>query len=284
MRLLSYRDGREERPACLVDGRVLDLRQVLGEQAPPTLLDLLREGLGGLRDALARGVPGDIPAVAAPRPLAPIPRPGKIIAVGRNYRAHAAETGSAALEQPRLLIKLPSTVIGPGAPIRRPDGVLKLDFEIEIAAIIGATLAGATEDQAAAGVAGYTILNDVTARELQLDCTPPQTSFSKSMDGFAPMGPWLVTPDEVGDPASLRLRTWVNGRLMQDGCAADMTFSIPRVIAYVSRYVRLEPGDVIATGTPEGVGAFRSPPIFLQPGDRLRMEVDKLGVLENEVA
>lgn len=285
MRLVTYRTDGGCRPGLLQDGAPYDLRDVAGPACPASLRELLAGGLDDLFRALARFDPARCQAVPDPRLCAPLPRPGKILAVGRNYGEHARETGYVPQAAPRILVKLASSVTGPDAVIRRPAGVEKLDWEVEIAAVIGAPLGGSrvTAAQAEAAIAGYTIANDVTAREFQLDCTPPQTSFSKSMDGFCPMGPALVTADEVGDLSDITLRAWVNGQLMQEGRVADMLVPVPELVAHVARYVALEPGDVILTGTPAGSGAFRSPPVFLEPGDRLRLEVDRLGVLENAI-
>ena len=215
---------------------------------------------------------------------APIPRPGKIIGVGRNYADHAAETGVAPFETPRLLFKVPSCVTAPGAAIPRPASVTKMDFEVELAVVMGGYGKDVPASQALSLVAGYTVLNDISAREFQFDTTPPQTSFAKSMDGFAPMGPWLVTRDEIADPQTLEVFCWLNGTQMQHGHTADMLFPVSTLIAYVSRFMLLEPGDVITTGTPAGIGAFRKPPVYLQPGDRLRFEVSQIGSMEHLIA
>ena len=160
----------------------------------------------------------------------------------------------------------------------------KLDFEIELAVVIGVFAREVPRDRALQAVAGYTILDDLSAREFQFDTTPPQTTFAKSMDGFCPMGPWLVTKDEMEDPQCLELRCEVNGVTMQRAGTADMLFPVDRLIEYITRHMTLEPGDVIATGTPAGSGAFRDPPAWLAPGDRIRMEISGLGVLEHEIA
>lgn len=214
---------------------------------------------------------------------APVPRPGKIIGVGRNYADHAKETGVAPFEKPRIIFKVPSSVAAPGAPVVRPADVGKMDFEAELAVVIGAYGKDVQASDALALVAGYTILNDLSAREFQFDISPPQTTFAKSMDGFAPMGPWLVTRDEIPDPQTLDVSCWLNGQQMQHGHTADMLFPVATLIAYLSRYMTLEPGDVITTGTPAGIGAFRTPPVYLQPGDRLRFEVTKIGALEHAI-
>jgi 2-keto-4-pentenoate hydratase/2-oxohepta-3-ene-1,7-dioic acid hydratase in catechol pathway len=175
-------------------------------------------------------------------------------------------------------------VTGPGAPVRRPAAVTKLDFEAELAVVIGEFASNVPLDRALDVVAGYTALNDVSAREFQFDVSPPQTTFAKSMDGFCPMGPWLVTKDEVPDPQALAVDCCVNGQSMQHGSTADMIFPVARLIEYITQFMSLEPGDVIATGTPAGVGAFRKPPVWLQPGDRVRIEISNIGVLDNVIA
>ena len=215
---------------------------------------------------------------------APVPRPGKIIGVGRNYADHAAETGVAPFETPRLLFKVPGCVTAPGAAIPRPSSVTKMDFEVELAVVMGGYGKDVPASQALALVAGYTVLNDISAREFQFDIVPAQTSFAKSMDGFAPMGPWLVTRDEIADPQTLEVFCWLNGTQMQHGRTADMLFPVATLIAYVSRFMTLEPGDVITTGTPAGMGAFRKPPVYLQPGDRLRFEVSRIGSMEHLIS
>lgn len=214
---------------------------------------------------------------------APVPRPGKIIGVGRNYADHAKETGVDPFEKPRIIFKVPSSVAAPGAPIPLPPEVSKLDFEAELAVVIGAYAKNVSKENALQYVAGYTILNDASAREFQFDITPPQTTFAKSMDGFAPMGPWLVTPDEIPDPQDLEVFCWLNGVQMQHGHTRDMLFPVATLIAYLSQFMTLEPGDVIATGTPAGIGAFRKPPLYLKPGDKLRFEVSKIGRLEHMI-
>ena len=214
---------------------------------------------------------------------APVPRPGKIIGVGRNYADHAKETGVAPFEVPRIIFKVPSSVAAPGAAVARPASVTKMDFEAELAVVIGGYGKDVAEPDALSLVAGYTVLNDLSAREFQFDISPAQTTFAKSMDGFCPMGPWLVTRDEIADPQSLDVSCWLNGVQMQHGHTADMLFPVATLIAYVSRFMTLEPGDVIATGTPAGIGAFRKPPVYLQPGDRLRFEVSQVGIMEHSI-
>jgi 2-keto-4-pentenoate hydratase/2-oxohepta-3-ene-1,7-dioic acid hydratase in catechol pathway len=215
---------------------------------------------------------------------APVPRPGKIIGVGRNYADHAKETGVAPFEKPRIIFKVSSSVTAPGAPVPRPAAVTKMDFEAELAVVIGGYGKDVPEADALSLVAGYTILNDLSAREFQFDIQPAQTTFAKSMDGFAPMGPWLVTRDEIPDPQTLDVSCWLNGVRMQHANTSDMLFPVATLIAYLSQFMTLEPGDVITTGTPAGIGAFRTPPVYLQPGDNLRFVVARIGSMEHQIA
>jgi 2-keto-4-pentenoate hydratase/2-oxohepta-3-ene-1,7-dioic acid hydratase in catechol pathway len=214
---------------------------------------------------------------------APMDRPGKIIEIGRNYGDHAKETGVSPFEKPRIVFKMPSSICDPGAHVAIPHDIIKMDFEAELVVIVGDFVQNALEDQALQYVAGYACLNDLSARELQFDIQPAQTTFAKSMDGFCPFGPWLVTADEVPDPQNLEVQCLVNGQVMQQANTHDMLFSVARLIAYTSRYMTLEPGDLIATGTPAGVGAFRTPPVWLQKGDRVEVRVTGLGSLVTHV-
>ena len=214
---------------------------------------------------------------------APVPRPGKIIGVGRNYADHAKETGVAPFENPRIIFKVSSSIAAPGAPVTRPNSVAKMDFEVELAVVIGGYGKDVPATEALSLVAGYTILNDLSAREFQFDIAQAQTTFAKSMDGFAPMGPWMVTCDEIADPQKLEVFCWLNGTQMQHGHTSDMLFPVATLIAYVSRFMTLEPGDIIGTGTPAGIGAFRQPPVYLQPGDELRLEVSQVGAMTHRI-
>ena len=307
MKLASYRAPGAQPGVCAVDGeQIIDLADVVAAIAipPDRMEELARRGLappsGGMlrllyagpralsdiarrvetlaRDDSRRRPLGEVPL------LAPVPRPGKIVAVGRNYADHAKETGVDPFEKPRIISKLPSSVTGPGSVVKRPAGVAKMDFEAELAVVIGEFATSVPRARALDFVAGYTALNDISAREFQFDVSPPQTTFAKSMDGFCPMGPWIVTRDEIPDPQDLALKLWVNGELLQDGNTHDMIFDVARLIEYISRFMTLEPGDVIATGTPAGVGAFRTPPRWLQPRDRLRLEIERIGALEHSIA
>jgi len=209
----------------------------------------------------------------------PVARPGKIVGVGRNYADHAKETGVDPFEKPRIIFKVPSSIAAPGATVPKPEPVKKMDFEGELAVVMGRFASRVTAAEALDCVGGYTLLNDLSAREFQFDISPPQTTFAKSMDGFCPLGPVLVTPDALPDPQVLRLRTVVNGAVVQDATTADMLFPVATLISYVSQYMTLEPGDVLATGTPAGIGAFRSPPLWLGAGDRIEVTIEEIGTL-----
>lgn len=215
--------------------------------------------------------------------LAPIARPGKIVGVGRNYADHAKETGVAPFEKPRIIFKMPSSVAAPGAAVAKPALVHKFDFEGELAVVMGSFAHQVSAEQALSHVAGYTLLNDLSAREFQFDITPPQTTFAKSMDGFCPLGPGLVTSDEIANPQALQLSTRVNGQLMQSASTADMLFPVATLIAYLSQYMTLEPGDVLATGTPAGIGAFRTPPLWLSAQDRIEVHIEQIGTLVTSI-
>jgi 2-keto-4-pentenoate hydratase/2-oxohepta-3-ene-1,7-dioic acid hydratase in catechol pathway len=212
--------------------------------------------------------------------LAPIARPGKIVAVGRNYREHAAEEGAAVLPDPVLFAKYPSAITGPGTEVRwRAADTAQVDYEAELAVVIGRRARNVPTAHALDAVLGYTCLNDVSARDMQVQ--DGQWVRAKSLDTFCPMGPWIVTRDELPDPGRLAIRCTVNDEVRQDASTADMVHGVAELIAYCSRFFTLEPGDVIATGTPGGVGAFRVPPVFLAEGDRVAVSIEGIGTLEN---
>jgi 2,4-diketo-3-deoxy-L-fuconate hydrolase len=216
------------------------------------------------------------------RLLAPIPRPGKILCSGINYRSHLQENPDAILpEEPFFFAKLPSTVIGPSQSIRCPRRSQQVDYEIELAVVIGRKMKETVESDALEHVFGYTILHDVSARDVQF--RDNQITLGKNFDTFCPIGPCVVTRDEISDPDRIRLKTFLNGQTMQDGSTSDWLFSLPQLLSFLSQRITLEPGDIVSTGTPAGVGVFRKPPIFLKPGDVVRLEADQIGVLQNRV-
>lgn len=212
--------------------------------------------------------------------LAPVPDPGKIICVGLNYRAHALEQGKQPPASPMLFGKFANAVAGPYDDIAIPDGLTtKVDYEAELGVVIGRGGRRISAADAMDHVLGYVAVHDVSARDLQK--SDGQWLRAKGFDGFAPMGPCLVTADEIPDPQNLRLSTRLNGRTMQDSTTADMIFTVAELIAFISQGITLAPGDIISTGTPQGVGAHRTPPVFIQPGDVVEVEVEGVGTLRN---
>ena len=212
--------------------------------------------------------------------LAPVPRPGKVVAIGRNYREHADEEGVEPPAAPLVFSKWPSSVVGPGADIRwDPELTRQVDYEAELAVVIGRQARNVSDADALDHVLGYTCLNDVSARDIQFG--DGQWVRGKSLDTFCPMGPVLVSADEIQDPQDLAISCRVGDEVVQDSRTSRMYFSVAQIISYLSRSFTLEPGDVIATGTPGGVGVFRDPPRFLDEGDRVTVEIEGIGRLEN---
>jgi 2-keto-4-pentenoate hydratase/2-oxohepta-3-ene-1,7-dioic acid hydratase in catechol pathway len=297
MRLYTFEHEGEERIGAEWNGRIIDLALAHGfllseDPFPASMIDLLRGGgeamalaWKALAFAEARGLPRGMPldhAFDEVRLRAPIPRPGKILCSGINYRGHLEENPGAKLpESPFFFSKLPSAVIGPGDSIVHPKLTHQLDYEVELAVVIGTTLRRAGEAEAMDAVFGYTILHDVSARDVQFKDN--QITLGKNFDTFAPLGPCIVTADEIPAPGNLRLRSSVNGKVLQDGSTSDWVFPLPRLLAALSAVMTLEPGDVVSTGTPAGVGVFRKPQVFLQPGDVVVLEVEGIGRLENPV-
>ena len=212
---------------------------------------------------------------------APIARPGKIICVGLNYHDHCREQGIEPPPYPPLFAKFANAVAAPGQAILRPRVTEQLDLECELAVVIGRRTSHIGRADVLEHVFGFTILNDITMRDLQHE--DRRWLRAKGSDGFAPIGPVVVTPDELGDTSALRIHSAVNGEAWQDSSTAEMVFDVPTIVAFASRTITLEPGDIIATGTPAGVGHFQHPPRYLHDGDRLRCEIEGIGVLENSV-
>ena len=212
---------------------------------------------------------------------APISDPGKFICIGLNYRDHAEEAGQPIPKEPPIFPKWNNAILDPGEPILRPRGSKQLDWEVELGVVIGRTARFVTRERALDYVAGYTIINDVSARDFQFITS--QWSAGKIGDTMAPVGPYIADRTEIADPHVLDLKLWVNGSLMQSGNTKTFIFDIRYLVSYLSNLMTLSPGDLIATGTPPGVGFARKPPIFLQPGDVCRLEITDLGTLENPV-
>lgn len=224
---------------------------------------------------------GEAIGLDAVRLLAPVARPPKFLAIGMNYADHIAELGREAPDFPVFFNKQSTCVVGPGDAIEVPRVSEMVDYEGELGIVIGRRCRHVSAGDAREVVAGFTVVNDVSVRDWQLRA--PTMTLGKSFDTHGPLGPWVVSPDEVGDPHTLRLRTWVNDDLLQDGSTAEMIYDCWAQIEVLSTVCTLEPGDVIATGTPAGVGLARQPPRWLRPGDAVRIEIENVGVLENTV-
>ena len=214
--------------------------------------------------------------------LAPVPRPGKLICIGLNYRDHAIESKMPIPERPVVFSKFSSSVIGPGEAVVVPSKSEQVDYEAELAVVIGRRAKNVTPEQAYDYVLGYTIVNDVSARDFQF--ADGQWQRGKSCDTFAPMGQWIVTTDEIPDPHKLSIKLRLNGQTMQDSSTNQLIFGVPELIAFLSESITLEPGDVIATGTPPGVGFARKPPVFLKSGDVMEVEIEGIGTLTSPIA
>jgi len=214
--------------------------------------------------------------------LAPVPRPGKLICIGLNYRDHAAESNMAIPERPVVFSKFTTSVIAPGEPVILPPTSTQVDYEAELAVVIGRRAKSVSANRAFDYVLGYTVFNDVSARDFQF--ADGQWQRGKSCDTFAPMGPKIVTADVVTDPHKLSIKLHLNGKTMQDSNTNQLIFGVPELVAFLSETITLEPGDVIATGTPPGVGFARKPPVFLKAGDVMEVEIEGVGTLNNPVA
>jgi 2-keto-4-pentenoate hydratase/2-oxohepta-3-ene-1,7-dioic acid hydratase in catechol pathway len=282
MRLVSYDAGDGARAGVLEDDRVVDAWALLGEPHR-----------GGLRELIAaervddlRGRLGDTGAPSHPRSavslLPPIPDPDKIVCIGLNYGKHAAEAGIEAPESPTFFGKYRNALAAPGATVKLPANSSKVDYEAEVAFVVGRRARAVAEDEALDYVAGYTLLNDLSARDLQF--ATPQWMPGKVFDGSAPCGPALVTPDEAGPHDGIEIRLTLNGEQMQAASTADLIFSVPPLLSHLSGLMTLEPGDIVSTGTPDGVGSVRQPRVWLADGDEIVIESPTLGRLETRIA
>jgi 2,4-diketo-3-deoxy-L-fuconate hydrolase len=243
------------------------------------LRSLIEDGERGL-DAARRAADGGT-SVDPARLLAPL-RPGKILCAGVNYASHADENPDAAMPtEPFFFSKLPSAVVGPGEPIAIPRPETKTDYEVELAMVVGRRVRRLSAETALDSVFGWTILNDVSARDIQFKDS--QITLGKNPDTFAPLGPEIVTADEFGEWSTARVSTTLNGETMQSAATAEMLFPPPRLLEFLTALITLDPGDVVTTGTPAGVGTFRQPPVYLQPGDEVTVSVDRIGELTNPV-
>jgi len=277
MRLVRYGRPGAEKPGLVdANGALRDLSRVVRDITPALLTSAALARLRAVKIARLPVVKG------RPRLGCPLAGIGKMVCIGLNYTDHAEEVGLPLPAEPTVFIKAASALAGPSDPIVRPRDGVKLDYEVELAAVIGREARYLEEARALAHVAGYCIVNDVSERAFQMEHGGTTTK-GKSADTFGPVGPWLVTADEMPDPQVLRLWTTVNGQRRQDGDTRHMVFPVAELVAYVSRFMSLQPGDLISTGTPAGVGHGAKPPRYLQPGDVVEMGIAGLGVQRHVV-
>ncbi|CAO3362310.1 fumarylacetoacetate hydrolase family protein [Azospirillum melinis] len=277
MKLLRYGPPGQEKPGLLdADGRIRDLSAHVDDIAGATLLpDAL--------DRLRAIDPASLPLVEGNPRLGPcVGQVGKMVCIGLNFSDHAAETGMAVPPEPIIFMKATSAIVGPNDPIELPRGSEKTDWEVELAFVIGKTAKYVSEDEAMDHVAGYCIVNDVSERAFQIE-RQGQWTKGKSCDSFGPTGPWLVTRDEIEDPQALKMWLEVNGHRYQDGSSATMVYGVRYLVSYLSRFMSLQPGDIVSTGTPPGVGMGQKPQVFLKAGDVVELGVEGLGTQRQSV-
>ena len=284
MKLITFTSPSGPRLGAVKNNTIIDLPAASNNALPADMLAFLQQGDKAMLLAQEILDRDNLDAFSQPfderKLLAPIANPSKIMAVGRNYAAHAHEQKMEPPKSPVIFAKYPSAIIGPNQVITWSGSLTqKVDFEAELAVVIGKTARKVGEADALNYVAGYTVCNDVSARDLQF--SDKQYTRGKSLDTFCPLGPWLVTADEISNPQALRLQAILNGQVMQDATTGDMLFGVAQLIAFMSRAFTLFPGDIISTGTPSGVGVFRDPPVFMQDGDEIIIEVEKVGRLKN---
>ncbi|WP_395452353.1 fumarylacetoacetate hydrolase family protein (plasmid) [Azospirillum melinis] len=277
MKLLRYGPPGQEKPGLLdADGRIRDLSAHVDDIAGATLLP---EGLDRLRAI----DPASLPLVEGNPRLGPcVGQVGKMVCIGLNFSDHAAETGMAVPPEPIIFMKATSAIVGPNDPIELPRGSEKTDWEVELAFVIGKTAKYVSEDEAMDHVAGYCIVNDVSERAFQIE-RQGQWTKGKSCDSFGPTGPWLVTRDEIEDPQTLKMWLEVNGHRHQDGSSATMVYGVRYLVSYLSRFMSLQPGDIVSTGTPPGVGMGQKPQVFLKAGDVVELGIEGLGTQRQTV-
>jgi 2-keto-4-pentenoate hydratase/2-oxohepta-3-ene-1,7-dioic acid hydratase in catechol pathway len=279
MRIVSYRSGDDDRAGVETEDGVIDAGELLGADRL-TVRGLLAAGrLPELAQAAASA--GRAAAIADPKLLPPVPDPDKIICIGLNYGAHAAEAGIDPPEVPTFFAKFRNALAAPGARVQLPAASGKVDYEAEVAFVVGRRCKEVDPAEALDAVAGYMLLNDLSARDLQF--ATPQWMPGKVFDGSAPCGPALVTPDEAGPADAISFALELNGERRQDASTADLIFSVPELLAHLSRLMTLEPGDIVSTGTPAGVGSTRDPRVWLKAGDEIVISAPTLGTLRTEL-
>ena len=277
MKLVRYGAAGAEQPGLLdSDGNIRDLSRVVADIDGTVLATNL--------DELKALNPAELPLVSgSPRLGPPVAKISKLVCVGLNYSDHAAETGNPIPKEPVLFMKATSAISGPNDPVILPKGSQKSDWEVELGIVIGKKASYVSEADAMQHVAGYVIVNDVSEREFQIERSGGQWDKGKGCDTFAPIGPWLVTADEIPDPQNLAMWLEVDGKRYQNGSTRTMIFDVKAVVSYISQFMTLNPGDIIPTGTPPGVGLGLKPPVFLQPGNVMRLSIEGLGEQQQDV-
>jgi 2,4-diketo-3-deoxy-L-fuconate hydrolase len=281
MKLVTFshrRGGHDHHAAVMEGGEVACLTEA---GIAGSVLEIVSGGAAAL--AKVRDGWGKAPryALADVRLEAPL-RPGKVLCSGINYKGHAEENPNAKMPtEPFFFAKLPSSVVGPDVPVAKPERTEQMDYEVEFSAVIGKSLHKAAEAEIMPAIFGYTLLNDISARDVQFKDS--QITIGKNFAGFAPIGPCIVTSDEMTRPDNVPLKTRLNGQTLQDGSTSDWLFSLPRLISFLSQYVPLEPGDIVSTGTPAGVGVFRKPQVFMKAGDVVEIEAEGIGILRTPI-
>ena len=282
MRLVTYRSQRGNRAAALTTGGIADAWDALGDDGRTSLRDLIAEERVGDLAQLLTGDRLEATPLGEVTLLPPIPDPEKIVCIGLNYRSHAAEAGLDPPSSPAIFGKYRNALTADGSTVALPAASRKVDYEAEVAFVVGRRAQDVSEEDALGHIAGYTLLNDLSARDLQF--ATPQWMAGKVFDGSAPCGPALVTPDEAGAHDDIGITLTLNGEEMQSATTADLIFSIPAVLSYLSRLMTLEPGDIVSTGTPAGVGSVRKPRVWLKPGDEIVIDSPTLGSLRTQIA
>ena len=280
MKLVTFRKGKGEHVGAIAGERIVDLTKA---EVADSMMGLIRSGKAGLAAArkAIRAANGRGSKLADAKLLAPI-RPGKVLCCGINYASHAGENPNAKMPtEPFFFAKMPSSIAGPEDSIEAPPMSKQIDYEVEFSAVIGKRLSRAAESDVMPALFGYTLLNDVSARDVQFKDS--QITIGKNFNRFAPIGPCIVTTDELTHPGAVRLVTRLNGKTVQDGNTSEWLFSLPRVISFLSQVMTLEPGDIVTTGTPAGVGYFRKPQLFMKPGDTIEIEAEEIGLLRNRI-
>jgi 2-keto-4-pentenoate hydratase/2-oxohepta-3-ene-1,7-dioic acid hydratase in catechol pathway len=276
MRLVTYRGEAGERAGVDTDDGVFDAAALLGEQSASVRGLIAQDRVGELRERLESGI-GAIDPIPAPELLPPITDPEKIVCIGLNYRSHAAEAGIDPPDDPTFFAKFRNALASPGATVKLPAASEKVDYEAEIAFVVGRRCKEIGSGDALDAIAGYTLLNDLSARDLQF--ATPQWMPGKVFDGSAPCGPALVTPDEAGPADRISFALDLNGERMQEASTSDLIFPVAELVARLSRWMTLEPGDIVSTGTPAGVGSVRKPRVWLKAGDEISITSPTLGEL-----